>query len=130
MLIKNFKRKQIIVQTLMGHSVRFAPGAEVEVPEALIEDCLKKGLMPSDDFKQAVKEASEEESITLAEEDAEQQNDDAQIARARARALEQAAIEAKEEAEAESKGAFASKKRSDTAKKAAATKAANKLKNK
>lgn len=100
MLIKNFKRQEIVIQTLMGNSVRFAPGVEVDVPESLIDECLKRGLMPSDDFKQAVKDAAIEEAGILAKEDA--------------------AIKAVEDAIAE--------KRAAAVKKGAATKAANKLK--
>jgi len=100
MLIKNFKRKEIVIQTLMGNSVRFAPGVEVDVPESLIDECLKQGLMPSDDFKQAVKDAAVEEAVTLAKEKAATNFADEAVAQKRAAAV----------------------------KKGAATKAANKLK--
>jgi len=127
MLIKNFKRKLVCVSSLMGQTVRFEAGEEVEVPELLVEECLKAGLIPSDDFRQAVREAAIEEELALAEEDVDLQVSEANAARIRANAMADASAEADIEAATEAAEAKAAKKRSESAKKAAATRAANNL---
>jgi len=125
MLIKNFKRKNIVVSSTTGHTARFAPGQERDVPEILVDACIAKGLMPADDFQQAVREAAAEESVQVEQEEAEKQAEEAVVAQARAEALAQAAADAEDEAAKEKAEAVAAKKRSEAAKKAAATRKAN-----
>ena len=111
--------------SLNGQSVRFKAGEEVEVPELLVDECIRKGLIPADDFKQAVREAAAEESLEIAAEDEEALADTADASRIRADAMARASEEA--DMEAAEEAAALKLKRSEAAKKAAATKAANKL---
>lgn len=123
MLIKNFKKKVVIIRSLTGHTVRFEPKQECEVPDILVDECIKQGLIPSDDFKQALLDAQAEEAESDIEDEIAAQADEAKVASARADALAKAAADADVEAAAEK--AELAAKRSAAAKKGAATKAAN-----
>ena len=122
MLIKNFKNKKVIVRSLSGHIARFGPREEREVPEVLVDECIKMGLIPSDEFKKAIEEASENEAdeLELEQQELGAQSEVADRLRSEAMANAQAEVMAEAEAAAELKA-----KRSAAAKKAAATKKAN-----
>ena len=120
MLIKNFKRTNVTVSSLNGQSARFAPGQEREVPESLVDECIKAGLIPADDFKQALLDAQAEESLAVADELASEATSEAVAQEAREKAIKEAELEAADE--------LAAEKRSIAARKAAATRKANQSK--
>jgi hypothetical protein len=121
---KNFSQRMVFVSCTSGRSARFEAGQCREVHEGLMEACLNKRLVPMDDIE-ATMRREEDEATASAEAEAEAKVAEYRASEARAKALADASAEADEEIHRE-KAALLVAKKSESAKKAAATRAANK----